>query len=92
MFSMRDDLPTGIVTLLFTDIEGSTKLLHELGPERYAHALAEHRRILRAAFDAYDYSKASAIAMVMAAIMLVVVSLVLFGRGRLYRGATGGKG
>ena len=52
MFSMRDDLPTGIVTLLFTDIEGSTKLLHELGPERYAQALAEHRRILRAAFDA----------------------------------------
>jgi putative spermidine/putrescine transport system permease protein len=45
-----------------------------------------------AAFDAYDYSKASAIAMIMAAIMLIVVSLVLFGRGRLYRGATGGKG
>jgi putative spermidine/putrescine transport system permease protein len=45
-----------------------------------------------AAFDAYDYSKASAIAMIMAVIMLIVVSLVLFGRGRLYRGATGGKG
>ncbi|HKT01589.1 MAG TPA: sugar ABC transporter permease [Rugosimonospora sp.] len=45
-----------------------------------------------AAFDTYDYSKASAIAMIMAAIMLIVVSLVLFGRGRLYRGATGGKG
>jgi predicted ATPase len=50
---MRSDLPTGIVTLLFTDIEGSTKLLHDLGPEKYAHALAEHRRILRAAFDAH---------------------------------------
>ena len=30
--SMRPDLPTGTVTFLFTDIEGSTRLLHELGP------------------------------------------------------------
>jgi predicted ATPase len=37
------------VTLLFTDIEGSTRLLHELGPARYAEALAEHRRIVREA-------------------------------------------
>ncbi|HZB02323.1 MAG TPA: tetratricopeptide repeat protein [Actinomycetota bacterium] len=44
---MRDDLPTGTVTLVFTDIEGSTRLLHELGPEAYAEALAEHRRLLR---------------------------------------------
>jgi class 3 adenylate cyclase len=29
----RDDLPTGTVTFLFTDIEGSTKLLHDLGAE-----------------------------------------------------------
>jgi predicted ATPase/class 3 adenylate cyclase len=43
-------LPTGTVTFLFTDIEGSTRLLHELGAERYAEALAEHRRLLRAAF------------------------------------------
>jgi predicted ATPase len=41
--------PTGTVTFLFTDIEGSTRLLHELG-ERYAEVLAEHRRLLRAAF------------------------------------------
>ena len=41
------DLPTGTVTFLFTDIEGSTGLLHELGDEAYAAALAEHRRILR---------------------------------------------
>ena len=36
--------------MLFTDIEGSTELLHEFGPEAYAAALAEHRRILRDAF------------------------------------------
>jgi len=46
------DLPTGTVTFLFTDIEGSTRLLHELGPEGYASALAEHRRLLRDAFSA----------------------------------------
>ncbi len=38
------------MTLLFTDIEGSTKLLHDLGAESYAEALAEHRRLLREAF------------------------------------------
>ena len=43
-------LPSGTVTFLFTDIEGSTKLLHELGAEAYSDAVAEHRRILRAAF------------------------------------------
>ncbi len=42
-------LPGGTVTLLFTDIEGSTRLLHELG-ERYADVLAEHRRVVREAF------------------------------------------
>ena len=47
-------LPTGTVTFLFTDIEGSTRLLHALGPERYAEALAEHRRVLREAFAAHD--------------------------------------
>ena len=44
---MRDDLPTGTVTFLFTDVEGSTRLLHELGAEAYAEALAEHRRVIR---------------------------------------------
>jgi class 3 adenylate cyclase len=43
-------LPTGTVTFLFTDIEGSTRLLHELG-ERYADVLVEHRRVLREAFE-----------------------------------------
>ncbi len=44
---MREDLPAGTVTFLFTDVEGSTSLLHELGAERYAEALAEHRRAIR---------------------------------------------
>jgi predicted ATPase len=48
------DLPTGTVTFLFTDVEGSTKLLHELGAEEYAGALAEHRRIVRDAFSAHN--------------------------------------
>jgi predicted ATPase/class 3 adenylate cyclase len=43
------ELPTGTVTFLFTDIEGSTRLLHELG-DGYAEALADHRRVLREAF------------------------------------------
>ena len=47
------DLPSGTVTFLFTDVEGSTKLLHELGAARYADALAEHRRVLRDAFMAH---------------------------------------
>jgi putative spermidine/putrescine transport system permease protein len=45
-----------------------------------------------AAFQKYDYSMGSAVAMVMAAVMLAVVALVLLWRGRMYRGATGGKG
>jgi predicted ATPase len=43
------ELPSGRVTLLFTDVEGSTRLLHELG-EGYADVLADHRRTLREAF------------------------------------------
>jgi predicted ATPase len=46
---VRSDLPTGTVTFLFTDVEGSTRLLHELGAEAYAEALAEHRRVIREA-------------------------------------------
>jgi predicted ATPase/class 3 adenylate cyclase len=46
------NLPSGTVTFLFTDIEGSTKLLHELGDE-YAEALAGHRQVLRQAFAAH---------------------------------------
>ena len=53
MTSVRRDLPAGTVTFLFTDVEGSTKLLHELGAAEYAKALAEHRRILREALGAH---------------------------------------
>jgi predicted ATPase len=42
--------PEGTVTFLFTDIESSTRLLHELGPEGYARALEAHRVVLRDAF------------------------------------------
>jgi len=47
------ELPGGTVTVLFTDIEGSTRLLRELG-DGYAEALAEHRRILRDAFERHN--------------------------------------
>jgi predicted ATPase/class 3 adenylate cyclase len=50
---MRPELPSGTVTFLFTDIEGSTRLLHALGPDAYAEALAEHRRLLREAFASH---------------------------------------
>ncbi len=43
----------GTVTFLFTDVEGSTKLLHELGVADYSQVLAEHRHILREAFAAH---------------------------------------
>jgi predicted ATPase/class 3 adenylate cyclase len=46
---VRNDLPTGTVTFLFTDVEGSTRLLHALGEEVYAAVLAEHREIVRSA-------------------------------------------
>jgi predicted ATPase/class 3 adenylate cyclase len=47
------ELPSGTVTFLFTDIEGSTRLLARLR-DRYADVLAEHQRLLRAACDAHD--------------------------------------
>jgi predicted ATPase/class 3 adenylate cyclase len=49
----RSDLPTGTVTFLFTDVEGSTRLLSEHGPG-YADLIAGHRRLLRAAFARHD--------------------------------------
>jgi class 3 adenylate cyclase len=64
-------LPGGTVTFLFTDIEGSTRLLQELG-EDYSQVVADHRRLLRDVFrtaegrevdtqgDAFFYSFARA--------------------------------
>ena len=46
-------LPSGTVTFLFSDIEGSTRLLQRLGP-RYPQALDDHQRLLRAAWAAHD--------------------------------------
>jgi predicted ATPase len=50
---MVSGLPIGVVTLLFTDVEGSTRLLHELGDD-YAEALHTHRRRLRLAFAEHE--------------------------------------
>src|SRR6266536_6522038 len=46
-------LPGGAVTFLFTDIEGSTRLVKALR-ERYPQILADHRRLIRAAIAAHD--------------------------------------
>jgi predicted ATPase/class 3 adenylate cyclase len=46
--------PVGTVTLLFTDIEGSTRLLQSLGTDRYAAALALHHALLRDAFERHS--------------------------------------
>ena len=50
------ELPQGTVTLLFTDIEGSTELLKRLGP-RYHELLDEHSRILREAAASHGGSE-----------------------------------
>jgi predicted ATPase/class 3 adenylate cyclase len=46
-------LPSGTLTFLFTDIEGSTGLAQELGPEGYGDVLVQHRELLRAAWAAH---------------------------------------
>ncbi|TML10191.1 MAG: adenylate/guanylate cyclase domain-containing protein, partial [Actinobacteria bacterium] len=43
-------LPTGTVTFLFSDVEGSTELLRRLR-DRYAEVMADHERLLRSAFQ-----------------------------------------
>ena len=45
-------LPDGIVTFLFTDVEGSTRLVRDFGDAHWAEVLEAHRRILRRAFEA----------------------------------------
>jgi putative spermidine/putrescine transport system permease protein len=57
------------------------------GPTRVISIAAYH-----AAFEQFDYSMGSAIAMIMTVAMLIVIAAVLLWRGTLYRGATGGKG
>jgi class 3 adenylate cyclase len=47
------DVRTATVTLLFTDIEGSTRLLRQVG-RRYGEVLAEHARLLHEAFAAHS--------------------------------------
>src|SRR5262249_9480028 len=44
------NLPHGTVTLVFTDVEGSTQLVQRLG-DRYAHVLDDHRRLFREAVE-----------------------------------------
>jgi len=51
--SVKRNLPSGTVTLLFTDIEGSTRLLQQLG-DRYSGVLAECRQLLRATFQEWN--------------------------------------
>jgi YVTN family beta-propeller protein len=46
------DMPTGAVTFLFSDIEGSTRLVKQLR-ERYSEVLHEHQRLLRGAFESH---------------------------------------
>jgi class 3 adenylate cyclase len=47
------NLPSGTVTFLFTDIEGSTSLLKQLGDEQYANLLRTHRSLVRETFGLY---------------------------------------
>jgi predicted ATPase/class 3 adenylate cyclase len=47
-------LPTGTITLFFADIERSTALLRELGPERFGAALVEYRQLIRDAVTSHD--------------------------------------
>jgi class 3 adenylate cyclase len=46
-------LPSGTVTFVFTDIEGSTRLLQELG-DAYGDVVSAHRRVIREAFGEHD--------------------------------------
>ncbi len=47
-------LPSGTLTFLFTDIEGSTRLVQELGPQAYGEILERHRQLLREAWATHD--------------------------------------
>jgi DNA-binding NarL/FixJ family response regulator/class 3 adenylate cyclase len=47
------ELPRGTVTFVFTDIEGSTRLVRELG-DAYVSVIADHRRLVRESFREHD--------------------------------------
>jgi class 3 adenylate cyclase len=51
------DLPSGTVTFVFSDLEGSTQLLKQLGDTGYADMLGMHRRLLRDTFAAHGGSE-----------------------------------
>ncbi|HEY5488684.1 MAG TPA: adenylate/guanylate cyclase domain-containing protein [Candidatus Limnocylindrales bacterium] len=51
------DLPSGTVTFVFSDLEGSTQLLKQLGDAGYAEMLGMHRRLLRDTFAAHGGSE-----------------------------------
>lgn len=51
------DLPTGTVTFVFSDLEGSTRLLKQLGDVGYAEMLGRHRQIVRDVFAAHGGSE-----------------------------------
>src|SRR6266566_6708870 len=53
MGESRRVLPTGTVTFLFSDIEGSTRLAQELDPSTFRDMLEQHHRLLRTAFAAH---------------------------------------
>ena len=48
------DLPSGTVTFVFSDLEGSTRLLKKLGDEEFAQLLVTHRKIVRETFGRHD--------------------------------------
>jgi predicted ATPase/class 3 adenylate cyclase len=50
MGATQGELPTGTITFLFSDIEGSTELVQRAGPDAYRQLLEQHQRLLRAAF------------------------------------------
>ena len=55
---MATDLPSGRLVFFFSDVEGSTRLLTELG-DRFAPLLGEQQRLVRHVFDAHDGAEVS---------------------------------
>ena len=53
MARSRRTVPTGTVTFLFSDIEGSTQLVQKLDSAGYREILEQHQNLLRAAFAAH---------------------------------------